>query len=173
LRIANGLRISHYDVDDNRMFSRRPPPFALGDYTVLIQVRDVARGGEVCFSSSGVLTDASRDSPMSGPMLNLANNFVSLPAASTDGLFNSSGGPQHGAYQALALDVVLLRRDGAAHTLAGGPWDANPDAGLYCLNTGNAGRSARFVAFGASLTPWIDFEAQEADYAAAFHDEDE
>jgi hypothetical protein len=75
-----------------------------------------------------ILTDASRDSPMSRrphtPKLKQANNFVRLPEATTGDLF--SGSDEDAAANdanwmaALELDVVLLRCDGAVHTLARG-----------------------------------------------------
>ena len=165
LRIANALRIS--DVDASRMFSSRPPPFALSDHTVLVQVRNVQRG-EVCFLSSGVLAQCA------GVYQNGVydmHNFVRLPEAMTSeagagNLFNISGleADEDGAsLHALELDVALIRHDGAVHVLVRGANAESIGRGQAEVDRGQEEdrRGASFIAVGAR----IDFVAQEAHHA--------
>jgi len=52
-----GLRIARAFATVPEIYPTTPTaPFPLDDYTILIQLRDVRKGGAVCFSSSGVLT---------------------------------------------------------------------------------------------------------------------
>jgi hypothetical protein len=53
-----GLRIARaFAVEPEDTFSPEDPPFVPDEYTMLIQVRDSSKGGAVCFSSSGIVTE--------------------------------------------------------------------------------------------------------------------
>ena len=136
----------------------QPPSLPLSAYTVLLNVRHMERGGLVCFSAAGPLTEAILNNGFQ-----TFENTVRMPDAESAApwrfVLDSDGEmiDEDDAHVSLQLDLVMVRNvDGAVANLSRGQpmveWEDPADE--------NYDRVANFYADGypSNLSRWINWE---------------